>query len=508
MVQTNEARSPRLAIAGIEHETNTYCSDITNLERFAVQRGQKMLAATGQETQLGGAVDACAQLHIEPLPLLHAWTQPSGIIAHDAYLELKNEILRGLEEAGEVDACLLLLHGAGVVDGIPDLEADLAAAVRDLLGPQVPIAACFDLHGNISQAMADQLNAVFACHQYPHIDQHERAAEAVALLQSLVASGLRPHCKVVRAPLLLPTTTTLFGIGEDMLNRVLASQQQDPDLVNVSWFHGFPYCDVAHVGSSICVSGYGDAPGRAAAKMALELWHDREAFRVISLDADAAVAKAIDAQVEATNGPVVIHETSDNCGAGTPGDGTHLLRAMLEAKLGADACFGFIVDPEVATQAHAAGVGAQIQVTLGGKTDSLHGTPVSASAYVKALSDGKLILQHMGKGSRLHLGPLCRLVIDGMDVVVGSRRSQTLDKEPFLAVGIEVERYRYVALKSSNHFRAAFQELASSVITADPPGLSTNQLHVFPRQQTDLPLWPINDNASFTQADAANQVET
>lgn len=500
----------RIAIAGIEHETNTYCQGVTTQQHFVVQRGQKMLQAAGQETQLGGAVDACIAHGIEPIPLLHAWTQPSGIIDRDSYLVFKNEILDGLATQPGIDGCLLLLHGAGVVDGIPDLEADLAEAIRAQLGPGIPMAACFDLHGNISQAMADQLNAVFACHHYPHTDQHERAAEAIQVLQELATSGKRPHCKVVRAPLLLPTTTTLFGIGEQMFKALKAQEAEHPELINVSWFHGFPYCDVAHIGSSICVTGYGETPAKIAGKSALALWQERESFRVESLDADAAVANALAANnANETNrkGPVVIHETSDNCGAGTPGDGTHLLRAMLDANLGADACFGFIVDKEVAAAAHAAGVGAQINISLGGKTDQLHGTPIEATAYVKALSDGKLILQHMGKGSRLHLGPLCRLVINNMDVVVGSRRSQTLDKEPFLAVGIEVERYRYVALKSSNHFRAAFQSLASTIITADPPGLSTHQLQVFPRQQTNLALWPIDANASFTAADAAEQLE-
>ncbi len=500
----------RIAIGGIEHETNTYCQGVTRQQQFAVQRGAKILQATGQETQLGGAIDACIDHGIEPVPLLHAWAQPSGIIDHQSYLAFKDEILEGLAAQPDIDACLLLLHGAGVVDGIPDLEADLAEAVRTQLGPDTPIAACFDLHGNISQSMAQHLNAVFACHHYPHTDQHERAAEAIALLTDLVTSGRRPHCKVVRAPLLLPTTTTLFGIGEQMFKALKAQEIEHPELLNLSWFHGFPYCDVAHVGSSICVTGYGDLPAKFAARSALALWQEREAFAVESLGADAAVLKAMAANrtnETKTQGPVVIHETSDNCGAGTPGDGTHLLRAMLDANLGAAACFGFIVDPQVAAAAQAAGVGAEIRVSLGGKTDTLHGTPLEVTAYVKALSDGKLILQHMGKGSRLHLGPLCRLVINNMDVVVGSRRSQTLDKEPFLAVGIEVERYRYVALKSSNHFRAAFQTLASTIITADPPGLSTHQLQVFPRQHTDLALWPINPSASFTAKDAAEQLE-
>ena len=117
---------------------------------------------------------------------------------------------------------------------------------------------------------------------------------------------------------------------------------------------------------------------------------------------------------------------------------------------------------------------------------------------VKSLHEGRLILQHMFKGMPLNLGPMARLVIDGVDVVVGSRRSQTFDCEPFLAVGIDVMRYDLVALKSSSHFRACFQTLAHTIVTADPPGLSTHNIGVFPRQSTARPLWPVNPQASFS----------
>ena len=108
-------------------------------------------------------------------------------------------------------------------------------------------------------------------------------------------------------------------------------------------------------------------------------------------------------------------------------------------------------------------------------------------------------MQHMFKGAPLNLGPLARLVIDGMDVVVSSRRSQTFDQEPFLAVGIDVMKYKYVALKSSNHFRAGFQHLASGIVTADTPGLTTHKIEVFPRQNTARRLWPLDDNARYPE---------
>ncbi|MEM6708609.1 MAG: M81 family metallopeptidase [Pseudomonadota bacterium] len=493
----------RIALAGISHETNTYCKDTTPVEAFYCFRASKLLATAGQESDTGGAVDACMRLDTEPVPILFASTQPSGLVERSAYEYFKDEILQGLEAAAAhgLDGCVLLLHGAGVVEDIPDLEADLVASVRALL-PDLPITASFDLHGNLTRDMTRHLNGAFVCHEYPHIDMHQRAAEAVAHAIDMARSGRRGRCELINLPVLLPTTTTYEGIGRQCLQRLLELEER-AGCIDLSWCHGFPFADVAHVGSTVLASFYPeqqDAAIQAAHTFAAELWACREQFRPRSLSAEAAL-EAAQARYVATNaGPVVINETSDNCGAGTPGDGTHLLRAMLDAGLGQEACFGFIVDPEVAAQASSAGIGSSIHVNLGGKTDTLHGAPLELSAYVKAIHDGRLIMRNMFKGARLNLGPTVRLVVDGMDIVVASRRSQTFDQEPFLAVGIDVMKYRYVALKSSNHFRAGFEHLAQAIVTADPPGLSTNRIDEFPRTRASRPLWPLDERARFEPA--------
>jgi microcystin degradation protein MlrC len=484
----------RIAIAGIGHETNTYCQDQTQLSDFYIARGEKILRSRGTETSVGGALDTCEELGIEAVPIMVAGTQPSGTIARDAYESLKAEILAGIEKELPLDGIFLELHGAGVVDGIPDLEGDLTSDIRRLVGEAVPITASFDLHGNITQKMADALDGVFACHQYPHIDMQLRAREAIELIVAMLKENFRPTLHVETVPILMPTTTTFLGAGKEMLERILAEESNE-DVIDVSWFHGFPYTDIEHVGTHICVTSRGDRDKTAslARKIATDLWNYRENFRPDSLSADEAVRQA----TQATSLPVVINETSDNCGGGTPGDGTHLLRAMLEAKV-QNACFGFVVDPEVALQAHEAGVGATINISLGGKYDDLHGEPLELVVYIKALHDGRLTMQAMGKGSPIHYGKMARLVVNDMDIIVASRRHQTFDPEPFLAVGIDVRRLNIIALKSSNHFRAGFDDIAGTIITADPPGLTTHHIEIFPRKNASQPMWPIDDLAEYS----------
>ena len=486
----------RIAIAGIAHETNTYCREETQATEFGQRRGAAILRAEGTQTSIGGAVDACRALGVEPVPILAVGAQPSGTISREAYEGFRNEIVEGIVARFPLDGVYLDLHGAGVVAGLPDLEGDLAVAVRDAVGEAVPVTASFDLHGNVSQRMADALDGVFACHQYPHVDMHERAIEAVGLINQMLDEDFRPVVHVETLPLLLPTTTTFEGIGESFLAEVLAAEAP-ADIIDVSWFHGFPYTDTEYVGSHIVVTTRGERAQaeETAADLAASLWRQRELFRPASLSAAEAVAAAL-AAFEEVGGPVVINETSDNCGGGTPGDGTHLLRAMLDAGL-QKATFAFIVDPAVAAQAHEAGVGATIQVALGAKYDTMHGTPIEREVYVKALHDGRLTMQAMGKGAPLNLGPLARLVVDGIDVVVGSHRSQTFDPGPFEAVGISVMDYPIVALKSSNHVRAGFGEIASRIVTADPPGLTTHHVEVFDRKHKPAPMWPIDDEADY-----------
>ncbi|MCZ6853360.1 MAG: M81 family metallopeptidase, partial [Gammaproteobacteria bacterium] len=365
----------RVAIAGIVHETNTYCKELTIAAEFYQLRGDRLLQTRGQESDVGGAIDTCERLGIEPVPLLYAGAQPSGTIESATYEAFKQEILDGLANNGDIDGVMLCLHGAGVVEGIQDLEGDLARAVRVLMGEAVPIVASFDLHGNITQDMADALDGVFACHHYPHIDLHERAAEAVALIQRMLEENFRPVTHVASAPMLIPFATTFIGAGKAKLAQILLAEEE-PGVIDVSWFHGFPYTDIKHVGTSIAVTTEGDREQarRIGEALAEGLWADRETFRVRSLSAVEAIAEAR-REAEKTERPVVIHETSDNCGGGAPGDGTHLLRAMLDAEL-ANACFGFLVDPEVAGLCHQAGVGARLEVSLGGKYDDLHGAPL------------------------------------------------------------------------------------------------------------------------------------
>lgn len=485
----------RVAIGGVIHETNTFCKGLTPATDFRQWAGEEIIKQNkGVRSYAGGAIEAAERLGIELIPTFVASATPSATIARDAYESLRDRVLDGIREAGDLDAVCLTLHGAGVAEGYDDIEGDMVRRTREIVGDDTPIVVTLDLHGNMTQEMVDHADALFPCHFYPHIDMYERGQEAIEMIPKLIAGEIKPAKHLTVMPMVIPTTTSNLPPIKD-INEICFEHEQHPKVIDCAMCHGFAPADIPQIGITIMVmtDNDPDLAKSVAEDVAGKIWERREEFRPTLRTAEEAIQAAL-----ATEGrPVVLNEASDNPGGGGPGDGTHLLRAMLAAGLN-DATFGFIWDPVVAEQAHEAGPGATIDIELGGRTEELHGEPIRTSAYVKSVTDGKFIQQSpMGQGGRIDLGKMARLIIDGVDVIVGSRRSQTLDAELFLLHGIDVMRYKIVAIKSSAHFRAGFEPIAHAIIQADTPGLNSVDLSSFTYHRVNRPIWPLDEDVNW-----------
>lgn len=488
----------RVAVGGLGHETNTYADASlgrTTLDSFLVARGERVAeVGRGRRSYLGGMFAAADELGIEAVPTVWAYAQPSGTIEASAYRTLRDELVRSIAAAAPVAGVCLEMHGGAVAEGVDDVEADLVAAVRRAVG-DVPITATLDLHGNVTDAMAQRIDAMFGTQLYPHTDTFERGHEAMSLVPRLVEGTVRPVTAVEHLPILLPASTTDAGHPAARMNEMCAKIEEHPQVLDCTVFHGLPQADTPWNGVHVVVTTDGDRDlaDKAAGMVAGWVWQHRGDFLPEMTSPVAAVREAA-----AADGPVVINETSDNPGGGAPGDGTHLLRAMLDAGL-EDACFAMVCDPDTVRRAVAMGVGAEVDVRLGGRHDDLHGPPVEANAYVHSLSDGKVTLRapEAFAGVTFALGPMCRLRIGGVDVVVSSLPSQTFDPEVFLLHGIDVTRYRTIGLKGGQHFRSAFAGVTDRFLTADGPGLTSLRVDAFPRTRATRPLWPIDPAAAY-----------
>lgn len=483
----------RIAIGQFAHETNTFCPGTTGLDAFKARswyEGEAIFAGhRGVRDDLGGMIDAGERLGVALVPTLSTTTQPSATVACAAYEAIRDTLFAHIREAGPLDAICLALHGAGSAEGIDDMEGAFLAELRALVGTEIPVVVSLDLHGNTTAAMLEHATALFSCHEYPHIDTYDRGAEAVEAAVKILNGEIRPVKHLVRLPVAIPPSTTFNGPAK-AINERCFQWEREPGVLDVSFTHGFPHTDVPVIATSVLVTTDDDPAlaERVADDVVDLILETLEDFRQALPGADEAIARALAAEAL----PAVVAEVSDNPGGGAPGSGTHLLRALLAANE-PGTCFGFIWDPATAAQAHAAGAGETIRVRLGGFTDALHGEPIEAKAYVKVVSDGRFRLTNpMGAGSLVDLGRMARLVIGNVDVIVGSARAQTLDDELFLLHGIDVRRQRVVALKSQQHFRGGFQQLAGTIIRCDTPGFTTSNLADLPFRRIRRPIWPLD----------------
>ncbi|MDX0967874.1 M81 family metallopeptidase [Sinorhizobium medicae] len=485
----------KIAIGGIEHETNTHRTADADLSDFKITRGHAILAANeGVRSYVGGMLDAAASIGASVVPLIHAQAEPAGIISLGAYEQLVRELLEGLRSALPVDAVGLALHGAGIARGAENIEVDICRRVRQVVGSDVKVVITLDLHGNLSPELFELVDAAFGTKDSPHTDMFERGEDAIKILPGLIGGNIVPKIHIEKLPLLLTPVTTMKD-ATAAINQMCRTFEEDADIIACTFFHGFPYADTRFGGASVLAVANGSMQkAQSAAKsVARFIWNSRADIPAKTFAPEAAIKHALAEK----NGPVAVLDGADNTGGGCPGDGTYLLRAMLEAKL-SGACFGVMCDPEVVSLAHETGVGATVDVQLGGKSDRLHGEPIAARAYVKTLTDGSFVRRSpMGKGTHDYVGRTARLQIGGVDVVVVSERYQPYDPEIFSLHGIDVRRASVVGLKSTNHWRAGFDGIIRSDYLADSPGLMSQDLTLFSHERAPRPIWPLDKDTTY-----------
>ena len=486
----------RVFIAMLSHETNTFSTIATDRRQFETRElrygGEVLEVYRGTATCLGGMMDGAAARGLTLLPSLAAAASPAGRVSTEFYESAKARICDDLRAAGSLDGVLLDLHGAMVPEGVEDGEGDLLSAVRGIVGTQVPIGVTLDFHANVTADMVRHATLLHGYKTYPHIDMGERGREAAIRVADVLAGKIRPTVAFRQPRLLPPIASQLTARGPMRRLYDLADEmERDPRVVSVSVFAGFPLADIHDAGLSIYVATNGDAA--LAAKLADQLesvaWEHRREFVHRAVPVREAVAEALTLDVR----PVVLADIADNTGGGAAGDGTEILRELLrvEAPSATVAC---IWDPQAAAACTRAGLGATLTLDVGGKIDDRHGQPVTMTGRVRALSSGNFV--HTGpmlRGLPGRLGPTAVLESGGVKVILISHRWQTLDPEMIRLVGIDPTQERIVVVKSTIHYRAAFEPLAARIIEVDAPGLSSSNLDRFAFAHVRRPIFPLDD---------------
>lgn len=485
----------KLMICCFGQETNTFSPKRLEFEDFLPdgwQRAERLLEGyEGTNSYLGGAIAACRAVGADIIPL-DSIAIDGGALMTRACFEQCMEHLCGLvrQHYREADGLFLAMHGAGSAEGITDLEAETLRRIRSITGRKFPIMSSLDIHCTITPEMLELSDGFFVIKEFPHTDVAEAGYLAVKTLAEAIRTGKRPVMDWCPMPIMLPNTTTSTIEGPMAAVRDhFRSYCRANGLLDATLVQGFSANDQYWAGAGVLVVSWEQKQDHAK-RLARWFWERRHRF-----DPHPNTAKqALDmAQRYEGDGYVIVNESSDNPGSGCPGDGTHLLRELVERDA-PGSLFLFIVDPETAKQAHAAGVGAKLHAHIGGKTAAVCGEPVELDVEVVALADGVFkYVTPQNRGVEVSIGPTARLRHSNVEIVVASVCSQTFDDRPLWITGAKMEDYRTVCIKSAGHFRAYFQPRAALIVPCEMPGLRSSDLRTYPYKHVRRPIYPLDD---------------
>lgn len=502
--------SKRIALLGLLLESNRF-APTTHKEDYLDRvylAGEEILAELAKADSklpaevLGFRSSMDASCAWTPLPILVGLVEAGGPLDHAFYRVTLEEMRVRLLAAMPLDGVYIANHGAMITTESRDPDGEMFSMVREIVGPDVPVIATLDLHGNVSETMVEQADIIVAYQTNPHVDMFERGEDAArAMLQMF--GGMRPHAAFVRLPVAPPTVTLLTECGPYADLMSYGQSKVTDDIVNVSILGGFAYCDTPKNGLAIIVTSSRDAASarRVADDIATKAWADHRRYVPSLTSLDNAVAHVLDVCSDPAHAPVILADVADNPGGGGRGNTTWILEALW--RVGArGVLMGIFNDAPLAREAHALGEGAIFTAVFNRDESDPHSHRFEARATVRRLKDGDCVGRRgFYAGRRIDLGPSALLDLGGIEVVVVSIRTQCADPVFLEMMGCDVGRARAVVVKSRGHFRAGFDEFFSAdrVIEVDAPGLTSPVLSRFDFQHLPRPIFPIDSHVQWRE---------
>lgn len=504
----SEQQPCRVALLGLMLESNSF-APVTTEEDF-VRRvylaGDEILADMASSdsmlpTELRGFCrEMDGRLEWTPVPILVGLVEAGGPMDHGFFKLSLDEMRRRLEAAMPLDAVYIANHGAMITTETNDPDGEIFAMVREIVGPEVPIVATLDLHGNVSRRMVDLVDVIVAYRTNPHVDMFERGREAAGALVELFG-GMQPDVDFLRLPITPPTVTLLTDVGPyaDLID--FGQTLIDDDILNVSILGGFAYSDTPKNGLAIIVTARrkNGSAARVARQIAARAWAEHRRYTPILTSLDEAVRQVVDAGRDASRKPVILADVADNPGGGGNGNTMWIIEALHGA--GATGVIaGVINDPALAAEATGLGEGAQFTAVFNRSQPDEFSRRFEADARVVRICDGDCVGRRgFYAGRRMNLGATVLLDLGGIQVVVISIRTQCADPVFLEMMGLDIAEARAVVVKSRGHFRAGFNEFfgPDQVIEVDAPGLTSPILSRFEFKNLPRPVFPVDHQVDW-----------
>ncbi len=486
----------RVLSAEIAHETNTFNIHPTTVQhfqdRYFLSSETAIVARGDKNTELAGMLEAGRDHGWKITHTISAAAGPGGVVTRDAFETLTAELTDAAKR--DCDGIFLMLHGAMVTDFCEDGEGEILRRLREIVGPDLPICVTLDPHANVTKAMCDLAQILISFTTYPHVDQRATGRRAAELLQRTMAGDIHPKTLRAHRPMLEEVNGGRTDLGPMIERHAMARAYETRKGVYAISINGaFASADIAEVGPTVLVTCDDDTAShrQIAETLADDIWTRR--YEVLDTYVSAPDAANTAKKWDGSAGPLVIADYADNPGSGAYGDATNLLSAMFAAGV-ENACFGAMVDPIAAEFLNAQSLGAIVTLDIGGRTaPNFGGGPLTVTGKIKWLGDGHVV----GNGPILgglerSFGTTAVLEVAGIDILIVSIAHQILDLRQFEAFDIEPAQKAVVALKSMQHFRAAFAPIAGRIIVCDCGALCTLNYASMGYKNVPRPMFPLD----------------
>ncbi len=446
---------------GMHPATPTLCSaPITVGRRIAAQKGWDVIEGTA------------------------TWADPAGLVNRRTYEELRDEILDQLQAAMPVDAVVLGLHGAMVADGYEDTEGDFLSRIREIVGPDILVCAELDPHSHLTGKRIAAADFFVYFKEFPHTDFVDRAEDLWRIAIDALEGRVKPVMSVFDCRMIdvFPTSREPM---RSFIDKIMAMEKSDADILSISVVHGFMAGDVPEMGTKLLVvtDNKPDKGAAVARELGLELFSRRGTFIMPQIDENQAVSEAM----SASSGPVVIADVWDNPGGGTAGDATVILQELLD-RGATDTAIGTIWDPMAVQICMAAGEGAKIPLRFGAKSAPGTGNPIDGHVrIVRLVTNAEM---RFGE-SFAPFGDAAHIQLDGIDIILNSTRAQSFDPSLFSVMGIEPATRKILVIKSTNHFYASFSRIASQILYCSAGTPYPNNPARTPYRRARKDIWPM-----------------
>jgi len=488
----------KVIIAGLYHETHTFLEGRTTLEEFEIRHGKDLLSSVGDVSPLAGAVETGLEAGWEMIPTIDLRAVPGPIVDDRTVEFFWHEFETHWRQGVDVDGILLILHGAMVAESFDDVEGEILARIRKVVGNTIPVCGVIDLHANFTARMAQYSDGLVAYRQNPHTDAKAAARDAALLLDRLMRTGEKPATLWHQPALMWPPTGTSTAdepmMGLESLAREI--EREDKEILAANVLAGFAFADVAEAGLSFTAVTVGAVEKSRAALARLARMAEEK--KAIGNRIDQPVPDVLRHLLRHEEGPIIIAEPSDNIGGGAPGSGNGLLRGLLEYRV--QNALVVINDPEAVQALSTLRTGGRITLPIGGKGSRLYQEPLPLEVELISKQDGRFQLEdkqsHLASmsGGTFDMGSCAVVRCQGVRILLTSRKTPPFDLGQLRSQGLNPESFFAIGVKAAVAHERAYKPIARARYWVDTPGPCSSNLKTFLYGKLRRPIYPLDEN--------------